>query len=192
MKHNILLLAFSLFLFGCSASNEVTISPRALWNAAEPKPFENHVPEKITIHHEGTRFEKGDDAPKHIKDVQTWGMGKDRNWADIPYHFLIDPDGSVFEGRNVFTTGETATEYDPTGHLLITLMGNFEEQEVSEEQLDALINLTAYCCEKYNISPETIASHRDYSAQTVCPGKNLYFNYIKNGYIKDKVKAILN
>jgi N-acetyl-anhydromuramyl-L-alanine amidase AmpD len=70
-------------------------------------------------------------------------------------------------------------------------MGNFEEQEVSEEQFNALINLTAYCCEKYNISPETIASHRDYSAQTVCPGKNLYFNYIKNGYLKDKVNGLI-
>jgi len=191
MKNNIFLLAFSFILFGCSTTEEMKINPRSLWNAAEPKPFENHIPERITIHHEGTRFEKGGDAPKHIKNVQTWGMGKDRNWADIPYHFLIDPDGNIFEGRNVFTTGETATEYDPTGHLLITLMGNFEEQEVSEEQLNALINLTAYCCEKYNISSETIASHRDYSAQTVCPGKNLYFNYIKNGYLKGKVKELI-
>jgi len=49
-------------------------------------------------------------------------MGKDRNWIDIPYHFLIDPNGNVYEGRNVFTVGETATEYDPTGHLLILVL----------------------------------------------------------------------
>lgn len=192
MRFNILLFAFSLFLFGCSASNDVSINPRTAWNASDPKPFANQVPERITIHHEGTKFEKSDDAPKHIKNVQTWGMGKDRNWADIPYHFLIDPNGNVYEGRNVFTTGETNTEYDPTGHLLISLFGNFEVQEVSTEQLEALIKLTAYCCKKYDISPETIASHRDYSEQTDCPGKNLYFNYIKNGYLKEKVKAILN
>ncbi|MBZ0199131.1 MAG: peptidoglycan recognition protein family protein [Ignavibacteriaceae bacterium] len=192
MKYKILLFAFSLFLFGCSASNEVTINPRSSWNASEPKPFANQVPVRITIHHEGTKFEKSDDATKHIKNVQTWGMGKDRNWVDIPYHFLIDPNGNVYEGRNVFTTGETATEYDPTGHLLISLMGNFEIQEVSPEQLDALIKLTAYCCKKYDISPGTIASHRDYSEQTDCPGKNLYFNYINNGYIKEKVKELLN
>ncbi|NWF89684.1 MAG: N-acetylmuramoyl-L-alanine amidase [Ignavibacteriaceae bacterium] len=176
----------SLYLLGCTASKEISVNSRESWQAAKPKPFTQHVPERITIHHEGTIFEKSGDAPKHIKNVQTWGMGKDRNWTDIPYHFLIDPNGNVYEGRNVFTVGETATEYDPTGHLLITCMGNFEEQEIGEEQLEALINLTAYCCKKYQISPETIASHKDYSKQTVCPGKNLY-KFIENGYIQSEV-----
>lgn len=188
-----LLLCFSISLFciDCTSTKEMLINPRSTWNADDPKPFKLHVPERITIHHEGTKFEKGDDAPQHIKNVQTWGMGKDRNWVDIPYHFLIDPDGNIYEGRNIFTVGETATEYDPTGHLLITCMGNFEEQEVSEEQLGSLIKLIAYCCKRYTISPETIASHKDYSNQTVCPGKNLY-KYLENNYIKDEVNKLLS
>lgn len=188
-----LLLCFSISLFciDCTSTKEMLINPRSTWNADDPKPFKLHVPERMTIHHEGTKFEKGDDAPQHIKNVQTWGMGKDRNWVDIPYHFLIDPNGNIYEGRNIFTVGETATEYDPTGHLLITCMGNFEEQEVSEEQLGSLIKLIAYCCERYAISPETIASHKDYSNQTVCPGKNLY-KYLANNYIKDEVNKLLS
>ncbi len=181
---------FILLQLGCSAPRELIIHPRSYWNASDPKPFKRHIPERITIHHEGTIFNKSDDAPKHIKKVQTWGMGKDRNWVDIPYHFLIDPNGNIFEGRNVFTVGETATEYDPSGHLLITCMGNFEEQDVSNEQLEALIKLIAYCCDKYNISPSTIASHKDYSKQTVCPGKNLY-KYLENNYIKSEVEDLL-
>jgi len=183
------LLSFT--LFNCSSTKEISINPRSTWNASDPKPFKQHVPERITIHHEGTKFEKSDDAAKHIKNVQTWGMGKDRNWIDIPYHFLIDLNGNIYEGRNIFTVGETATEYDPTGHLLITCMGNFEEQDVSDEQLEALIRLIAFCCNQYQISPETIASHKDYSNQTVCPGKNLY-KYLENNYIKNEVKKILN
>lgn len=187
----IICISFVLIFGSCSSTKDVIINSRSTWNASEPKPFQQHVPERITIHHEGTKFEKKDDAAKHIKNVQTWGMGKDRNWVDIPYHFLIDPNGNIYEGRNVFTVGETATEYDPAGHLLITCMGNFEEQEVSDEQLDALINLIAYCCKKYQISPETIASHKDYSTQTVCPGKNLY-KYLENKYIKEEVRELLN
>lgn len=182
----IFLVLFSLILISCSTSKDISILPRSAWNASDPQPFKQHIPERITIHHEGTIITKIDDAPAHIKNVQTWGMGKDRNWIDIPYHFLIDPHGNIYEGRNVFTIGETATEYDPSGHLLITCMGNFEEQEVSEEQLNSLIELIAYCSEKYQISPETIASHRDYSTQTVCPGKNLY-KYLENNYIKEEV-----
>lgn len=189
-----IILLFTLISLGCSASREISgevkIIPRAEWNAAAPAPFKIHVPERITIHHEGTIFKKESDAPLHIKNVQTWGMSSARFWSDIPYHFLIDPKGNIYEGRNVFTTGETATEYDPEGHLLITCLGNFEEQEVTAEQLNSLINLTAYLSKKYNISPETIASHKDY-AQTACPGKNLY-KFIENNYIKDQIKQKLN
>jgi hypothetical protein len=190
IANQILLLLLPLFFLNCSSSKEMVIISRVGWNASDPKPFKQQVPERITIHHEGTKFEKDDDAPKHIKNVQTWGMGKDRNWIDIPYHFLIDPYGNIYEGRNVFTVGETATEYDPTGHLLITCLGNFEEQEISDDQLESLINLIAYSCVKYQISPETIASHRDHSKQTVCPGKNLY-NYLENNYIKEEVDKLL-
>ncbi|MGB8195210.1 MAG: peptidoglycan recognition family protein [Chitinophagaceae bacterium] len=173
-----------------SAAKDPVIIPRSGWNANEARPYKTHVPLRITIHHEGTKFELNADAAKHIRNVQVWGMGKDRNWTDIPYHFLIAPDGAIYEGRSVLTVGETATEYDPSGHLLITCLGNFEVQEVSEQQLDALIRLIAYACRKYNISAETIASHKDYSAKTDCPGKNLY-KYLQNGEIKKKVKKLL-
>jgi hypothetical protein len=167
-----------------------SIIPRSGWNANEPLPYKTHTPVRITIHHEGTTFEAGKDAAKHIRNVQVWGMGKDRNWADIPYHFLIAPDGTIYEGRNVNTVGETATEYDPTGHLLITCLGNFEVQEVTQQQLDALVQTIAYACKKYNISSDSIASHKDYSAKTDCPGKNLYA-YLQNGEIQNRVKKLL-
>lgn len=166
------------------------IIPRSGWNAVAPKPYKSHKPVRITIHHEGTRFGMNDDAAKHIRNVQIWGMGKDRNWSDIPYHFLIAPDGTIYEGRDVFTAGETATEYDPSGHLLITCMGNLEEQEVAPSQLNSLIRLIAYVSRKYQIPYETIASHKDYSRQTSCPGKNLYA-YLENGYIKKSVKELI-
>jgi N-acetylmuramoyl-L-alanine amidase len=173
-----------------TSKTAVVIVPRSGWNAAEPRPYKSHVPVQITIHHEGTKLEITDDAARKIKNIQTWGMGKDRNWVDIPYHFLIAPDGTIYEGRNIFTVGETATEYDPTGHLLITCLGNLEQQEVPPAQLAALTRLIAYCCKKYNLPMETIASHRDHSAQTTCPGKNLY-QYLQNGYIRTEVKKLL-
>jgi hypothetical protein len=188
MKISSILLFIMILFSGCSSS-EFLIRDRNFWKANDPKPFKSHMPVRITIHHEGEIFNKGENAPEHIKGVQVWGMGPDRNWSDIPYHFLIDPDGNIYEGRNVFTTGETATEYNPDGHLLITCMGNFEEQILSNEQLNSLIKLTAYCCKKYQISPETIASHKDY-AETLCPGKDLY-KYIENGYIKDEVSKLV-
>lgn len=163
---------------------------RTEWQANDPRPYRIHVPVRITIHHEGTTLLLTDDAAKKIKRIQVWGMGTDRNWADIPYHFLLAPDGSIYEGRDVFTVGETATEYDPTGHLLISCLGNLEEQEVTEQQLASLIKLISYCSKKYKLPIETLASHKDYSSQTSCPGKNLY-KYLENGYIKTEVKKLI-
>jgi hypothetical protein len=196
---NILFILLSLvsIAYGCSSpkklsalEKDITIIPRSGWNAAEPKPYKQHTPVRITVHHEGTKLELTDDAAKKINAIQRWGMGPDRKWVDIPYHFLIAPNGTIYEGRAVNTVGETATEYDPTGHLLINCLGNLEVQELRPEQLQSLIKLIAYCSRKYNIPAETLASHKDYSKQTNCPGKNLYV-YFENGYIKQQVKELL-
>lgn len=194
----ILAILFGLSIYvGCSSSKKVqkkilnlSIASRCAWNADSPRLYKTHVPVRITVHHEGTQLLLTDDAAKKIKRIQTWGMGKDRNWTDIPYHFLIAPDGTIYEGRNVHTVGETATEYDPSGHLLITCLGNFEKQEVFPEQLSSLIRLIAYCSIKYSIPVETLSTHRDNSAQTTCPGKNLY-HYFENGYVLAEVIKLL-
>jgi len=192
------ILIFSLLILGCASSRksaqkniDITIIPRSGWNAADPKPYKQHVPERITVHHEGTRLLVTDDAAKKIHNIQAWGMGPDRNWTDIPYHYLISPGGDIYEGRAVNTVGETATEYDPAGHLLIVCLGNLEVQEVSEEQLNSLVKLIAWCSVKYNIPVKKLATHKDYSTQTDCPGKNLY-RYFQNGEIAKRVQKVLD
>jgi hypothetical protein len=197
MKLILTFFPFLLFLTACTSSKKLNtgdeglvIIPRSGWNAADARPYQQHVPVQITVHHEGTRLEVSDSAAKKIRAIQKWGMGPDRNWSDIPYHFLIAPDGTIYEGRNVFTVGETATEYDPTGHLLITCLGNLEEQEVRPEQLSSLIRLIAWCCKKYKLPIETLATHRDHSKQTSCPGRNLYA-YFQNGYVKEQVGLLV-
>ena len=171
-------------------SNQVNILPRSAWNAQEPKPYRQHTPVQITVHHEGTKLLPTDDAAGKIHNIQKWGMGPDRNWTDIPYHFLIAPNGTIYEGRDVNTVGETATEYDPAGHLLINCLGNLEQQELPDAQLKSLIDLLAYSCKKYNLPYSSIATHRDHSNQTICPGKNLY-QHFQSGYIVGEVRKRL-
>lgn len=163
------------------------IVPRSGWQAKEPLPYKTQVPVRITVHHEGTQLLATDDAARKINRIQAWGMGPDRNWKDIPYHFLIAPNGTIYEGRSVYTVGETNTEYDPSGHLLICCLGNLEVQEVPAAQLSSLVQLIAYCSKTYHIPISTLATHRDHSKQTTCPGKNLYA-YFTSGYIKKEVK----
>lgn len=169
----------------------VSVEPRSSWNAAAPLPYKSQVPVRITVHHEGGKvLTDTASAATRLKNVQTWCMGPERKWTDIPYHYLIAPDGTVYEGRNPLTVGETNTEYDPSGHLLICFLGNYGQQKMNEHLLEVLSRLIAHFCIKYKIDPATIATHRDYSKMTTCPGENIY-PYFQNGYVKQRVKELL-
>ncbi len=146
--------------------------------------------EYITIHHAGVVFEEGADPIQNMKNLQRFSQ-EDKGWIDIPYHFTLDLDGKIYAARPIEYAGDTNTEYDPTGHALIEVMGNYEIQTVSSEQLEALAHLTAWLAQEYNVPVDHIASHRDHSDQTVCPGKNLY-KYFENGEFIKSVEAYLN
>ena len=193
---NKLLLFINFLIFSCFEANSQTISPqdtvtiqsRSSWNAQPARVYKTHQPVRITVHHEGGRvLTVEDDARKRLKNIQTWCMGPERNWVDIPYHYLISPDGTVYEGRNVFTVGETNTDYDPTGHLLISFLGNYNDQNMNDHLVDVLVNLIKDFCYKFKIDPETISTHRDHCQHTNCPGKNLY-PYFEQDIVKNKVK----
>jgi hypothetical protein len=168
-----------------------TIISKVEWGALPPKPelFEVHTPEFITLHHGGVKKDPAADQVQAIRNLQAWCL-RDRPWGDIPYHYVIDMRGKIYEARPDIIKGDTNTEYDTSGHLLIEVSGNYEEQVPIQEQLDAIVEIMAYLCRKYDISPQRIASHKDYSAETVCPGKNLYV-YIQDGSLKRRVTELL-
>jgi hypothetical protein len=160
---------------------------RAEWGSMEiTEGYIPHTLERITIHHDGSEFYG--DAVARLRSLQSGS--RNRGWVDIPYHFLIDLEGNIYEGRPLQYVGDTATEYDPTGHALITLMGNYNVQEINQAQLNAIVDLAAWLCYEYSIPPELIKGHRDYAA-TACPGDNLY-RYLANGYIVSAVKERLS
>jgi hypothetical protein len=169
------------------ADVERSIIPVAQWGGtpADPALVRKQEIRYITLHHEGESYPPGKDPIQYLRNLQTWSRTT-KHWADIPYHYIIDLDGKIYEGRDIHYAGDTNTEYDPMGHALIEVVGNFEEVEPNQKQLDAVVDLMAMLAAKYHVPVERIASHRDYSAQTVCPGKNLY-RYVQEGYFRDKV-----
>ena len=60
----------------------------------------------LTIHCTATRPEwwKTRSATQKVSEVRKWHV-KDNGWSDIGYHFLIDRDGKVVEGRPVERSG---------------------------------------------------------------------------------------
>lgn len=139
----------------------------------------------ITLHHQGEPFPRGKDPVAYLRNLQTWSRNT-KQWLDIPYHYIIDLDGKIYEGRKLAYAGDTNTEYDPKGHALIEVVGNFEDVEPNQRQLDAVADLMAAIALQYKVSIDAIHGHKDYSAQTVCPGEHLYA-YLQDGYFRRQV-----
>ncbi len=160
----------------------LTFISREEWGAQPPiLEMQPHTIERITIHHSAVLASPDMDPVKKMQGLQNFsqsntvlGNGKPKPaWADVPYHFVIYPNGEVAEGRGPQFVGDTNTKYDPSGHLLINVEGNFEEQQPTEEQMEALIQLVTSASRHYQVEAEFIEGHRDF-AQTACPGKNLW------------------
>lgn len=181
------LFIFSL-LIGCRTSSivalskDVVIIKREQWGSAEAVlPMKKHVPNQITIHHTATKKAPNKTLADKLKGLQKFSMERSElgdgrikePWADIPYHFYIAADGSIGEGRQLQYAGDSNTPYDPSGHALIVLEGNFENEEVSEAQQKSMEKLVLSIARLYHISGNKISGHKD-NASTLCPGKNLY------------------
>ena len=144
----------------------------------------------VTLHHTGSAepLRREDDPRQKLRGLQSWGA-RDRNWWDVPYHYLIDLDGRIYEGRDWHYMGETNTTYDPEGHFLISVIGNYERQEATPEQVEAIADLMAWALARFELPVDRIGGHYNY-AQTGCPGKELR-KYLEDGTFRRKVLARL-
>jgi hypothetical protein len=168
------------------ASDPPSIASSTIAGGASMRLRIPHKITSITLHHEGDPqpLRPGDDVVAKLRGLQAWSAS-DRNWWDVPYHFLIDLDGHVYEGRDWHYMGETNTTYDPHGHLLITVIGNYEKQEPTQAELNAIADVMAWAAKKFDVPLDSIKGHYQY-AQTDCPGKNLR-KYLEDGTFRRMV-----
>jgi hypothetical protein len=140
----------------------------------------------VTLHHTGDSrpLERTDDPVTRLRGLQSWGAS-DRNWWDVPYHYLLDLDGRIFEGRDFHYMGETNTTYDPGGHFLISVIGNYGRQEATPAQIEAIADMMAWALKEFDLPLDRIGGHYNY-AQTDCPGTHLR-KYLEDGTLKRMV-----
>lgn len=145
----------------------------------------------VTLHHTGDSrpLAREDDPVTRLRGLQSWGA-TDRNWWDVPYHYLLDLDGRIFEGRDWRYMGETNTTYDPGGHFLISIIGNYSRQEATPAQLESIADLMAWALKEFDLPLDRIGGHYNY-ASTDCPGTHLR-KYLEDGTLKRMVAARLS
>lgn len=162
--------------------SELAMTKRKDWSAEKPiMEMKPHKPQFITIHHTGMPQKPELSTKEKLQALQNFSQ-KDsplangsikKAWADVPYHFYISTNGDIAEGRDINFQGDSNTNYDLEGHVLIVVEGDFNKEKVLPQQWKSLQKLVSYISSEYNISRETISGHKD-QAETSCPGTDLY------------------
>ena len=129
--------------------------------------------DRLTIHHAGntTNYHCAKSAvARDLNGILAAHMARD--YGDIGYHFMIDYAGRVWEGRSLAYEGAHVA-WQNERNVAVMLLGNFEKQTPSREQLDSLKKIIAALRRRFRIKRHRIYGHRDLGP-SVCPGRNLY------------------
>jgi N-acetylmuramoyl-L-alanine amidase len=162
---------------------------REAWGARPARPGgKRHTITRMTLHHEAVVLGDNRNAPGRLRKDQLYHQDQ-KGWIDIAYHVAVDRNGNLYELRNTGLAGDTATDYDTSGHFLVLCVGDFDQEAVSEAQLHGTALAFAWAAQNFGIKSDTLAGHRDF-AQTSCPGANLYA-HLSSGDLKRRIDALL-
>jgi hypothetical protein len=162
---------------------------REAWGARPARPGgKRQTITRMTLHHEAVVLGDNRNAPERLRKDQLYHQNQ-KGWIDIAYHVGVDRNGNLYELRSTDLAGDTATDYDTAGHFLVLCEGDFDQEAVSEAQLQATALAFAWAAQNFHVKSDTLAGHRDF-AQTSCPGANLYA-HLSSGDLKRRIDTLL-
>jgi len=134
----------------------------------------------MTVHH---TTDTGAAAFSTAVDVQAKHTGPPQNFTDVGYHYVIDTNGAVYEGRPLGIEGQHVELFN-AANLGIAVAGDFESRLANmfspdtptPAQLSALDDLVDVLAARFGIS--SVWTHLERKLQsgagaTECPGAEL-------------------
>lgn len=117
----------------------------------------------IIIHHSGTGASS--DWAAQVRALWYYDTYV-RGWGDIGYNYLIDPNGTIYEGRaggpDVAGSHTYPFNYGSVG---IALLGNYQYATPPQPMLDSLTKLLAWQTQRNGVDPQGSA---DFNATLAC------------------------
>jgi len=166
-----------------------TFVSREEWGAVPPKEaYTPQTPQVLVIHHTWKPTVADYKGAATIRGIQKYHMfDPATGWNDIGYHYLIGPEGLLYEGRPETALGSHTVPN--TNKVGISVIGNYDPDSdlLSTESYNTLLDILTYLAAQYTISPDNIFGHRDFSTKT-CPGDGIY---LKLPEIKQEIKRRL-
>jgi len=128
---------------------------------------------RITVHHDGMSpfaSTSRDQAARRLESIRRAHVGSN-GWADIGYHYAIDPAGRIYEARPTDIQG-AHVKYNNEGNLGILVMGNYQRQRPTDAAMRSLDRFVVDRARVYGLRRDDIHTHRELRP-TQCPGKHL-------------------
>lgn len=152
---------------------------------------------RIIVHHTASEYHS-EDSPEDVR-ISLRNIYRyhaiTRWWWDVWYNFIIDQFWNIYEWRAWWDWVVWAhAKRNNVSSIWISLIWNFQYQIPTDQQFEALVNLTTALSKKYNINPnELVSYHKEISTEpyivdtenysiawhrdawhTSCPWENLY------------------
>jgi N-acetylmuramoyl-L-alanine amidase len=126
----------------------------------------------IVVHHSLTR-DSGTVSWGAIRRYHIQHNG----WSAVGYHYGIEKIGDTYEillGRQIGRDAAAVKEggLNRTG-IHICVVGNFDDENVPDEQYKLLVELLRTLCEVHKIPASRIYGHRDFASYKSCPGRRI-------------------
>ncbi len=177
------------------------IHPRSEWGADLPPqaPIGPETVKFLLVHHTASSNDVPD--PRAIiRQTYAFHTGPQKRWPDICYHFMVGPDGSIWETRAGSLDGPVVA--DATGGnqgyaQLVCMIGNFQTQAPTAAAQESLMRMLIHLADRYDVDTDpaatttfvsrgsdkfragatvttsTVSGHRDVT-YTACPGDSGY------------------
>lgn len=148
--------------------------------------------DRITVHHDGMEpvpITSAAQAADRLETIRRAHVDS-RGWADIGYHFAIDPQGRIWAARPLDRQG--AHVRDQNEHNMgILVLGNFDRQSPTPQALNALDSLIVEAAQANRVSLQRIRTHQEWNA-TACPGASLQAHMMWSRSARGRVSRSLN
>lgn len=129
---------------------------------------------RVTIHHtamDASGLDTQAEVGNMLDRIRKEHLRRDSRVVDIGYHYIIDPAGRIWAGRDVGLQG--AHVKDQNEHNLgICLMGNFEVSRPTPAQVQALTTFVPAQMRRFNVHSNQLYTHRELGT-SACPGMYL-------------------
>ncbi len=123
---------------------------------------QDNFPQVIVVHHSA--------GNGGFNVIQNWHV-IGRGWENVGYHYVIEKDGEIVNGRPEHYHGAHTKQVN-TKSIGICLVGDFDKDLPTEEQKESLIKLYNDIIKRHPQLKNSIFPHRMYK-DTHCYGTNL-------------------